>query len=272
MRCRGFLVGATSGRTTLAGEGLQHQDGHSHVLAYPHPNILTYDPAFAYELAVILKDGIRRMCVDCQDVLYYLTVLNEPYPMPPKPSGCEEGILRGMYRFRSSGGSKRKLRVQLLGSGAILNEILKAQEILEEKYGVSADVWSVTSYKQLFHDALAAERRNRLLPRQERSVPYVTQCLGEEPGVVLAASDYIKALPYSIARWIPGTFVALGTDGFGRSDGRSVLRDFFEVDALHITVTTLSTLAREGKIEPATVLAAIEEMGINPDRDDPATA
>ena len=272
MRCRGFLLGATAGRTTLAGEGLQHQDGHSQLLAYPHPNILTYDPAFAYEVAVILQDGIRRMYVKCEDILYYLTLVNEPYPMPPKPAGCEEGILRGMYRFRAPAGQRRKLHVQLLGSGAILNESLEAQEILEKKHHISADVWSVTSYKQLQRDALEVERVNRLRPHQEPGVPYVTQCLGEDSGTVIASSDYVKALPYSIARWVRGPFVGLGTDGFGRSDGRAVLRDLFEIDSRHIVVATLSALARQGKIEPAVVLGAMEEMGINPDREDPATA
>ncbi|MEE9219878.1 MAG: pyruvate dehydrogenase (acetyl-transferring), homodimeric type [Acidobacteriota bacterium] len=272
MRCRGFLLGATAGRTTLAGEGLQHQDGHSHVLAYPHPNLLTYDPAYAYELAVILREGIRRMFVEEEDLLYYLTLYNEPFSMPAMPAGCEEGILRGMYRFRGPGGSRKKLHVQLLGSGPLLNEALKAQEMLEESHGVSAEVWSVTSYKQLFRDALEVERQNRLRPGQKAATPYVRQCLSDSADVVMAASDYLKAMPYTIAHWAPGTFVGLGTDGFGRSESRAVLRDFFEVDARHITVSTLSALARQGKLETRKVLDAMAHLGINPDREDPAHA
>ncbi|HXH27667.1 MAG TPA: pyruvate dehydrogenase (acetyl-transferring), homodimeric type, partial [Candidatus Polarisedimenticolia bacterium] len=231
IRCHGFLVGGTAGRTTLAGEGLQHQDGHSHLLAYPHPNLRAYDPAFAYEIAVILQDGLKRMYVDGEDCLYYMTVGNEPYPMPAMPRGAEEGILKGLYRVRQAGGSGRKPRAQLLGSGSILNETLKAQELLGERYGVAADVWSVTSYKTLFRDGLEVERRNRLHPGRPPEVPYVRRCLGDEPGVVVAASDYVKAMPYSIARWIDAPFVGLGTDGFGRSEGRDALREFFEVDA-----------------------------------------
>ena len=271
MRCRGFLVGGTAGRTTLAGEGLQHQDGHSHLLAYPHPNLLAYDPAFAFEIAVILMEGIDRMFVRGEDILYYLTVGNEPYPMPPMPEGSREGILRGMYRFRPSGGAVKQteLCAHLLGSGAILTEVIKAQEILEERYGVAADVWSVTSYKQLFRDALEEERQNRLHPGKEAHLPYVTQLLAEPRGVVVAASDYSKALPYSVARWIPGPFVGLGTDGFGRSDGRSALRDFFEVDARHIVLATLSALARDGKMDAQKVQDAIRDLQVDPSRRDP---
>jgi pyruvate dehydrogenase E1 component len=271
MRCHGFLVGGTAGRTTLAGEGLQHQDGHSHLLAYPHPNLRAYDPAFAYEIAVILQDGLKRMYVDGEDCLYYMTVGNEPYAMPAMPPGCEEGILRGIYRVREAEKAGRKPRAQLLGSGSILNEALKAQEMLRDKYGVAADVWSVTSYKALFRDGLAVERRNRLHPAGKPEVPYVRRCLGDDPGVVVAASDYVKALPYSIARWIDGPFVGLGTDGFGRSEGRDALRDFFEVDARHITVATLSALARAGRIEAAVAEKAIHELGIDPGLDDPVT-
>jgi pyruvate dehydrogenase E1 component len=273
MRCRGFLVGGTAGKTTLAGEGLQHQDGHSHLLAYPHPNLLAYDPAFAFEIAVIVMEGIDRMLVRGEDLLYYLTVGNEPYPMPPMPEGVSEGILRGMYRFSKSGsaGGQTKLRAHLLGSGAILTEVLKAQEILEEKYGVAADVWSVTSYKQLLRDGLEKERNNRLHPSQEAQLPYVTELLAEPRSVVVAACDYTKALPYSIARWVPGPFVGLGTDGFGRSDGRSALRDFFEVDARHVVVATLSALAREGKMDAERVEEAIRSLKVDASRPDPVT-
>ncbi len=270
-RCHGFLVGGTSGRTTLAGEGLQHQDGNSHVLAYPVPNLLSYDPAFAYEIAVIIRDGILRMYQKRESVFYYLTVTNEPYPMPRMPEGTEEGILKGLYRFRASENKKSKLRVQLFGSGAILNEALRAQEMLEP-YGVAADVWSVTSYKQLYNDGHDAERWNRLHPGEKPLVPYVTACLEDAPGPVIAASDYVKALPDSIARWCPRPLVSLGTDGFGRSDSRAALRDFFEVDARHITVAALAELAREGALANEVVRRAIQELKINPEKPNPRVA
>ncbi|MGH9445232.1 MAG: pyruvate dehydrogenase (acetyl-transferring), homodimeric type, partial [Terriglobia bacterium] len=219
-RCKGFMVGGTSGRTTLSGEGLQHQDGQSHLLAYSVPNLLTYDPAFAYEIAVIIQDGIRRMYQEQESIFYYLTVMNENYAMPPMPEGVKEGILKGIYRLRASGVKNAKLHAQLFGSGAILNEALKAQQILGEKYQVAADVWSVTSYKQLYRDGHAAERWNMLHPAEPARLPYLTQCVGNAPGVFVAASDYVKALPDSIARWLPGPLTSLGTDGFGRSDGR----------------------------------------------------
>ena len=268
-RCRGFLVGATAGRTTLAGEGLQHQDGHSHLLAYPVPNLVAYDPAFAYEIAVIVQDGIRRMYKEQESIFYYLTVTNEPYPMPAMPSGVREGILRGMYRFKASENKKAKLRAQLFGSGAILPEVLKAQALLEEKYGVAADVWSVTSYKELYRDGHQAERWNRLHPTQEPRVPYVSQCLAEAPGVLVAASDYVKALPDSIARWCPRPLVSLGTDGYGRSESRSSLRDFFEVDARFVTLATLQALVQEKQIKPQVVEQAIRDLEINPEKPDP---
>src|SRR5260370_1212963 len=195
MGMRGFLLGGTSGRTTLAGEGLQHQDGNSHVLALPVPNIKAYDPAFAYEIAVIIQDGIRRMYKDGENVFYYITVMNEPYAMPAMPGDVKDGILRGMYRFRPAANEKAKLRAQLFGSGAILNEVLRAQEILETKYGVAADVWSVTSYKELYNDGIETERWNRLHPGEKARVPYVTKCLADAPGVLVPASDYLKTLP-----------------------------------------------------------------------------
>jgi pyruvate dehydrogenase E1 component len=270
-RCRGFLVGGTAGRTTLSGEGLQHQDGHSHLLAYPIPNVLAYDPAFAYEIAVIIQEGLRRMYQEQEDVFYYLTVMNENYAMPPMPEGAKEGILKGMYRFSASQLPDARLHAQLLGSGAILNEALKAQKVLEEKYGVAADVWSVTSYKQLHRDGHSVERWNALHAGEPPRTPYVAECLGQAPGVFVAASDYVKALPDSISRWVPGPLVALGTDGFGRSDGRRALRKFFEVDAESITVATLSALARQQKIEPDVVRKAIKEMGIDPEKPEPVT-
>jgi len=274
MRTRGFLIGGTAGRTTLAGEGLQHQDGHSHVLALSVPNLLAYDPAFAYEIAVIIQDGIRRMYVDRESIFYYLTVTNEPLPMPHMPEGPEirEGILKGLYRFRPSSKKDATLRAQLFGSGTIMYEVLKAQQILEEKYGVAADTWSVTSYKRLYSEANDCERWNRLHPAETLRVPHVTQCLKDAPGVFVAASDYMKVLPESISQWVPGRMVSLGTDGFGRSENRASLRDFFEVDAKHIALATLSALAQEKQIGWDVVQRAIRDLGINPDKPNPATS
>jgi len=271
-RSRGFMIGGTAGRTTLAGEGLQHQDGHSHLFAYALPNMVAYDPAFAYEIAVIIQDGIRRMYHEQESIFYYLTVMNENYPMPPMPEGAKEGILKGLYRFKTSELKNAKLHAQLLGSGSILNEALKAQAMLGEKYGVAADVWSVTSYKQLYRDAHTAERWNALHPGEAERVPYVKAQLADTPGVIVAASDYVKALPDSLVRWMPRPLVSLGTDGFGRSDGRSGLRDFFEVDARYITLNTLSALAREGKIKADVVRKAMKDMGINPEKPEPVVS
>jgi len=272
LRTRGFLVGGTAGRTTLAGEGLQHQDGHSHVLALPVPNLLAYDPAFAYEIAVIIQDGIKRMYVDQESIFYYLTVGNEPLPMPGMPEGkdVKDGILKGLYRFRSSTKKESKLRAQLFGSGSIMYEVLKAQQILEEKYGVAADVWSVTSYKQLYRDGNDCERWNMLHPGETPRVPYVSQKLKDAPGVLVAASDYMKVLPESIAQWMPRPLVALGTDGFGRSESRVALRDFFEVDAKHIVLATLTALSRDKQIKPDVLQKALKELGINPEKANPA--
>jgi len=275
MRTRGFLLGGTAGRTTLAGEGLQHQDGHSHVLALPVPNLVAYDPAFAFEIAIIIQDGIRRMYVDQESIFYYLTVGNEPLPMPamPEGAGVREGILKGMYRFKPSSitttKTDAKLQAQLLGSGAIMFEVLKAQQILEQ-YGVAADVWSVTSYKELYRNANDCERWNMLHPGETPRVAYVTQQLKDTEGVLVAASDYMKVLPESIAQWMPRPLLSLGTDGFGRSEGRASLRDFFEVDAKHIVLATLHALAREKKIGIEIVQKAIKELGINPEKANPA--
>jgi pyruvate dehydrogenase E1 component len=272
MRTRGFLIGGTAGRTTLAGEGLQHQDGHSHVLALPVPNLLAYDPAFAYEIGVIIQDGIKRMYVDQESVFYYLTVTNEPLAMPAMPEGKDvrEGILKGIYRFRTSTKKDAKLRAQLFGSGTIMYEVLKAQQILEEEYGVAADVWSVTSYKQLYRDGNDCDRWNMLHPGKTPRVPFVSQALKDAPGVLVAASDYMKVLPESIARWLPRPLVALGTDGFGRSESRTALRDFFEVDAKHIVLATLTALAREKQIKLDVLQKAVKELGINPEKANPA--
>jgi len=272
MRTRGFLLGGTSGRTTLSGEGLQHQDGNSHVLALPIPNLLAYDPAYAYEIAVIIEEGIRRMYVNGESIFYYITVMNEPYVMPPMPGDVKEGILKGMYKFKAGSNKKAKLRAQLLGSGAILNEVLQAQEILEKNYGVSADVWSVTSYKCLYTDGIETERWNRLHPDETPRVPYVTQCLGDAQGVLVAGSDYLKTLPNMIAKWLPRRMAVLGTDGFGRSEGRTSLRDFFEVDSRFIVLATLHELAQEGLVGEATVHNAIKDLGINPDKPNPVVS
>jgi pyruvate dehydrogenase E1 component len=269
MRTRGFLLGGTAGRTTLAGEGLQHQDGNSHVLALSVPNLLAYDPAYAYEIAVILQDGIRRMYKEGESIFYYITVMNEPYPMPAMPAGAKEGILKGMYKLRSAPERKAKLRAQLFGSGAILNEVLRAQEILDQKFGVAADVWSVTSYKNLYSDGMEVERWNRLHPDETPRVPYVTQCLEGEQGVLVAASDYLKVLPSMISKWAPRRLATLGTDGFGRSEGRESLRDFFEVDSRFIVVATLHELAQDGLVGEATVQNAIKELNINPEKPNP---
>jgi pyruvate dehydrogenase E1 component len=272
MRVRGFLLGGTSGRTTLAGEGLQHQDGNSHVLALPVPNLRAYDPAFAYELAVIIQDGIRRMYKEGESIFYYITVMNEPYAMPEMPGDVREGILKGMYRYRAASNSGSKLRAQLFGSGAILNEALRAQEILAEKYGVAADVWSVTSYKALYSDGIETDRWNRLHPGEKARVPYVTECLAGAPGVLVAATDYLKTLPSMISQWVPRRMATLGTDGFGRSEGRASLRDFFEVDSRFIVLATLNELFLDGKIDGGVVKKAIADLGIDAEKPNPVKA
>jgi len=271
IRCKGFLLGGTAGRTTLAGEGLQHQDGHSHLLVYPIPNCMAYDPAFAYEIAVIIREGIRRMYEEGESVFYYITLMNENYSMPPMPKGkgIKEGIIKGLYKLQAAEKPNAKLRAQLFGSGTILNEVLKAQQILAEKYGVQADVWSATSYKELYMDAQDCERWNVLHPGQKERVPYVKESLKDAPGPVIAASDYVKALPETISRWIPNEYICLGTDGFGRSDNRAALRNFFEVDAKHIVVATLSGLFREGKIDAGVVDNAIKELGVDTEKANP---
>jgi pyruvate dehydrogenase E1 component len=272
IRARGFMLGGTAGRTTLNGEGLQHQDGHSHLLAYPIPNLMTYDPAYAYELAVIIQDGMKRMYQDEQSLFYYLTVMNEGYEHPPMPDGSREGILKGMYRLRASDAKDSKLRAQLLGSGAILPHVVEAQKLLAEKYGVAADVWSVTSYKELYKDATSAERWNMLHPADKPKVPYITQCLGNAEGPVIASSDYVKALPSSVARWLPRGIHSLGTDGFGRSESRAALRDHFEVDARFVALATLYELAKDGKIKTDVVQKAIKDLDIKTEKADPLFA
>ena len=274
IRARGFLLGGTAGRTTLAGEGLQHQDGHSHLLVHSHPTLRAYDPAFAYEIAVIVREGINRMYAEGKNEFYYLTLANEPYPMPPMPQGVEEGILKGMYLFSSadrfSGQARVGKRVSLLGSGAILNEVLAAQELLARDFGVTADVFSVTSYKELHREALACERENLLHPGAPAKVPYVTQCLSS-PGVVVAVSDYVKALAESISRFVPAPFFSLGTDGFGRSESRAALRDFFEVDRRWIALAALHLLCREGDVGEEVVRQAMQNFGIDASKPNPVS-
>jgi pyruvate dehydrogenase E1 component len=268
-QARGFLLGGTAGRTTLAGEGLQHQDGHSHLLAYANPSVVAYDPAFAYEVAVIVREGLRRMLEVGENIIYYLTVMNETYPMPPMPDNVEEGILKGMYRFRESEIKGREFKVHLLGSGAILNEVLKAQKMLEHDYDLAVDVWSVTSYKNLYIDATDTARKNMLFPEKKPELPYVARLLENEKGVFVAASDYLKTLPASISSSVPGPFICLGTDGYGRSDTRKALRRYFEVDAHHIVFAALSAMAREEQIPLSVIEKARGELDINPDKINP---
>jgi len=270
-RGRGFMMGATAGRTTLTGEGLQHDDGHSHILASVVPNVLAYDPAFAYELAIIVREGIRRMYGEPgEDIFYYLTLYNENWAMPPKPDGVEEGVLRGLYRFRAAQGGSR--HIQLLGSGSILHQALRAQELLAERFDVAADVWSVPSFQQLRNDALSAERWNRLHPEAEARIPYVVQQLGQTAGPIIAATDYLKSLPDMVARWIDRPFTVLGTDGFGRSDTREALRKHFEVSPEQIAYAALHGLCLTGAADRAELVKAIGELGIDPDRTDPREA
>lgn len=270
IRCKGFLLGATAGRTTLAGEGLQHQDGNSHILALPNPTLMAYDPAFAYELAVIIEAGIQHMYVDQKDGFYYITIGNEPYAMPAMPPGCREGILKGMYLFKSrQPDGESRGHVQLLGSGAIMNEVLKAQELLAERYQVASDVWSVTSYKQLYQDALDADRHNQRFPLETPREAYIATCLKEQPGPVIAASDYLKLLPASLSGWVSQHLVCLGTDGFGRSEGRRALRDFFEVDSRHVAWNALVALYQQGKLAKEVLQSAQQELEIDPGKPNP---
>jgi len=269
LQSRGFLIGGTAGRTTLAGEGLQHQDGHSLVSASTVPNCVSYDPTYAYELAVIIQDGLRRMIGEQENIFYYITCMNENYKHPPMPSGVEDGILRGMYLLQVGG--RGQIRVQLMGSGTILREVLHAAKILDEEFGVPADVWSVTSFNELRRDALAAERWNQLHPEAEPRTSYLEQCLGKRAGPYVAATDYMKIVPDQIQRWMPGRYVTLGTDGYGRSDGRDALRQFFEVDERYITVTALKALADDGVLDQKTVSEAIRRFSIDPEKPDPVT-
>ncbi len=269
MQAKGFLLGATAGRTTLAGEGLQHQDGHSHLAASTIPNCVAYDPAYGYELAVIIQDGMRRMYEEQERVFYYITVMNENYPQPALPEGVGEGILRGMYRLRS--GARKKLQVQLMGSGTILREVIAAAEMLEKDFQVSSDVWSVTSFSELRRDGIDCERWNMLHPAETPRQSFVAGNLAMTAGPCIAATDYMRIVADQIRPWIPGRYVVLGTDGFGRSDCRSALRDFFEVDSSYIVIAALKALADEGSIDTATVVKAIATLGIDPAKPNPVT-
>jgi len=269
-RGKGFLMGGTAGRTTLAGEGLQHQDGHSLLLASTFPTCKSYDPAFGYEMAVIIQDGIRRMYQEREDCFYYVTHYNEFYVQPAMPEGSREGIVKGIYLYRPSPSGKAV--AQLFGSGPILNEALRAQEILRDRYGIPAAVWSVTSYNELRREALAVERWNRLHPAAEPRQPYVQKVLEGNPGPVIAATDYMKAVPDQVAPWLAGRLTSLGTDGFGRSDNRAYLRRHFEVNAESIAAATLTRLARQGDFGREQAQAALAELEIDPDKGDPAPA
>jgi pyruvate dehydrogenase E1 component len=267
-RTRGFMLGGTAGRTTLNGEGLQHEDGHSHVLFSVVPNCRAYDPTFNYELAVIIQDGLRRMVAEQEDVFYYLTLMNENYRHPAMPEGAEEGILRGMYLLRPGSGDGS--RVQLLGSGTILGEVLAAAELLESDFGVAADVWSVTSFTELRRDGLEVERWNMLHPTSEPRTAFISDSLrGDAP--VVASTDYIRAFPDQVRQWVPGRYRVLGTDGFGRSDFRSALRRFFEVDRHFVAIAALKELADDGSLDPARVQEAIERYEVDPDAPNPTT-
>ena len=265
IKTKGFLMGATAGRTTLNGEGLQHEDGHSLILASTIPTLMSYDPAFAYEVAVIVQDGLRRMYAEGEHLFYYVTLYNENYAMPPMPEGSAEGILKGLYKF-SEGEQNRKLRAHILGSGPLLRHALSAQKILLEQYGVSADVWSATSYKLLRAEALNARRWNMLHPTETARKSYLETVLEKEKGVFVAVSDYMKLVPDQIAPWVPGGLMTLGTDGFGRSDTRARLRRFFEVDAEMIVVATLYALAQKGQVKKQAVLKAIKDLNIDPEK------
>jgi pyruvate dehydrogenase E1 component len=270
-RGKGFLMGGTAGRTTLAGEGLQHQDGHSIVLSSVVPTCATYDPAYVYEIAVIVQDGMRRMFQLGEDRFYYIMLYNEDYPMPEMPAGANEGIVRGIYKFKPAA---EKAVAQLFGSGPILNEAVRAQGILAEKYGVHADVWSVTSYTELRREALAVERWNRLHPAETARQPYILTTLNDAKaeGPIIAATDYMKSVPDQLGPWLGARLVSLGTDGFGRSDNRAHLRKHFEINAESIAVAALSWLAREGKFDPQRAQKALQELGVNPEKIDPAKA
>jgi pyruvate dehydrogenase E1 component len=268
-QARGFLIGATAGRTTLAGEGLQHQDGHSLLNASTVPNCIAYDPTFAYELAVIVQDGLRRMYAVQENIFYYITCMNENYVHPAMPQGVEQGILKGMYLLNIGG--RGKVRVNLMGAGTILREVIAAAEILEREYGVPADVFSVPSFSELRREALDVERWNLLHPTEPPKVPYVRSCLGDRAGPFIAATDYMRIVPDQIRQWVPGQFIVLGTDGYGRSDARAPLRRHFEVDRYFVALAALKSLADDGKLDRATVTSFMKKHKIDPEKPNPVT-
>ena len=272
-RCKGFLMGATSGRTTLNGEGLQHEDGHSQLMASTVPNLIAYDPTYAYELAVIIQDGLKRMYVDNESIFYYLSIYNETYQMPAMPDGVENGILKGIYRLSSvDSGAGQKIRAQLFGSGTALPSVLRAQKILKDKYGLGSDVWSVTSYNELCRDGMAADRWNRLHPTETPKKGYLECVLASEKGPFISASENVRAVADQIRQWVPGEYTVLGTDGFGRSDTRQALRRHFEIDAECTAYAALLALSKQGAFDKAQLPQALKDLGINPDKVDPRTA
>jgi pyruvate dehydrogenase E1 component len=270
MRARGFLVGGTAGRTTLNGEGLQHEDGHSHLISATIPNCVSYDPTFGYEVAVIIQDGLRRMYQEQEDVFYYLTVMNENYTHPVMPVGADAGIVKGMYLFKE-GAAKGGPCVQLLGSGTILREVIAAADLLATDFGVSADIWSCPSFTELRREAIDAERWNLLHPEEVSRKSYVETCLAGRRGPVIAATDYMRLFADQIRTWVPGRYRVLGTDGFGRSDYRKKLRSFFEVDRHWVAVAALKSLAEDGAVKPSVVSDAIRRYGLDPNKPNPAT-
>jgi pyruvate dehydrogenase E1 component len=271
MRAKGFLIGGTAGRTTLNGEGLQHEDGNSHMISGMVPNCISYDPAYAYEVAVIMQDGLRRMFEEKQDIYYYVTVMNENYPHPDMPQGAEEGIRKGMYLLLQGPEGPRK--VQLLASGTILREAVAAASILEQDFSVTADIWSATSFSELRRDGVECARWNRLNPEKAPRIPWVTQCLSERKGPVIAASDYVRAYADQVRGFLPQEdYLVLGTDGFGRSDTRQKLRRFFEVDRFNIAYAALYGLYRKGLFGQGELIEARSRLGIDPDKGNPARA
>jgi pyruvate dehydrogenase E1 component len=273
-RTKGFLIGGTAGRTTLNGEGLQHEDGHSHVFASTVPNCKAYDPAYAYEMAHIIEEGILEMYHEGKDVFYYITAMNENYRMPPLPEGkdIKKGIIKGCYKFRGPTDGRKKAKANLLGSGTILNEVVRASDMLAETYGIQTNVYSVTSYKELTDDALECDRYNLLNPGKKPKVPYVTSLFEGEPDVFVTSSDYMKCLGDTLARWIPGSLQTLGTNGFGRSESREALRDFFEVDHKYVVLATLTLLVQKGELEKKVLTQAVKDLKIQPNKPNPLQA
>jgi pyruvate dehydrogenase E1 component len=267
-RTRGFLLGATAGRTTLNGEGLQHEDGHSHLLSATIPNCVSYDPCFAYELAVIVQNGLYRMIENQEDVYYYITIMNENYSHPDMPKGVEDHIIKGMYQYSKASG-KAKYKVQLMGSGVILREVIEAAKLLENDWGVESDVWSVTSFTELRRNALDVERHNLLNPDDEQR-SFIQEQITDTESPIIASTDYMKSFSDQIANFIPNSFTSLGTDGFGRSDSREALRSFFEVDRYYVVLAALKALKDQGKIDKKIVSEAIKKYNINPSKVNPA--